>query len=317
MKILISILLVVFTISSTVYAQLFKYNKEYTSDFDLNDENIKNMPNYDTRTYRFEFPDGTTGYGTKTEFDRIMKENYTFGFIEVGGEYFFKNTDGTYKTGWYQEGNNWYYFDNLTFALVRNELREIDGKIYYFNENGVMETNRVITINGTNIYIDNNGYCSQTKPDNFVTKEEMREQFISDDNNFKNARIVGNADGVTHITVSSSGQLYIAYPTMYLSDGDIFTEFGVNMEKYITSQMPNQCVEVYNIIEGGDSVTLSPITINDYKIADVTDGVIYYTGVSPIVKIYAHGFKQEPFNVTFNFAYVIKTSAITSNYSIS
>ena len=316
MKRFILVLVAIILFSGTVYAQLYKYRKEYNSNFDVTDEYIRNMHNYDTRTFRFEFPDGTTGYGTQTEFDRIMKEKYTFGFIEIGGEYFYKNTDGTYKTGWHQDGNDWYYFDEMTFALVRNGLKEINGKIYYFNDNGIMETNRVITVNGIDIYIDENGYCSQNRPDGFITKEEIRDQFVSNDNNFVNARIVGNADGVTHITVSSIGQLYIAYPTMYLSNGQVFNEFGENMERYITSQMPTICVEVNNKLKENNNDPYTPFTIKNYEITNVQDGVIYFKGESPILTVNRQERKQSSFNIIFNFAYVIKTGIINTNYKI-
>ena len=291
--------------------------KQYNSNFEITDEFIRNMPDLDTRTYRFEFPDGTTGYGTKTEFDRIMKEKYTFGFIKIGDKWFYKNTDGTFKSGWYKsEANKWYYFDPIDFAAEVNSIKEIDGNTYYFNNEGVMETSKKITVNGIDIFINEDGTCLLNQPDNFVTKEEIRDQFISNDDNYTNARIVGNADGVTHITVSSIGQLYIAYPTLYLSTGEVFNEFGENMERYITSQMPTICVEVNNKLKENNNDPYTPFTIKNYEITNVQDGVIYFKAESPILTINRQERKQRNFNIIFNFAYVIKTGIINTNYKI-
>lgn len=44
------------------------------------------------------------------------------------------------KTGWIQEGTNWYWIDSNTFARVDNSWRQVNEKWYYLGTDGVMQT---------------------------------------------------------------------------------------------------------------------------------------------------------------------------------
>lgn len=46
--------------------------------------------------------------------------------------------NGAFVSGWLGENSNWKYFDPATNYLVRNQARVIDGKEYYFYEDGSM-----------------------------------------------------------------------------------------------------------------------------------------------------------------------------------
>lgn len=46
--------------------------------------------------------------------------------------------NGAFASGWQGSGSSWRYFDPATNYLVRNQARVIDGKEYYFRENGEM-----------------------------------------------------------------------------------------------------------------------------------------------------------------------------------
>ncbi|MDB2155673.1 hypothetical protein [Clostridium butyricum] len=46
--------------------------------------------------------------------------------------------NGAFVSGWLGENRNWKYFDPATNYLVRNQARVIDGKEYYFREDGRM-----------------------------------------------------------------------------------------------------------------------------------------------------------------------------------
>lgn len=46
--------------------------------------------------------------------------------------------NGAFVSGWLGSGSDWSYFDPATNYLVRNQARVIDGKEYYFRENGDM-----------------------------------------------------------------------------------------------------------------------------------------------------------------------------------
>ena len=50
-------------------------------------------------------------------------------------------------------------FGEITYALVRNGLKNIDGIVYYFNEYVQMESNKIFNISGYNVAIDENGSC--------------------------------------------------------------------------------------------------------------------------------------------------------------
>lgn len=45
---------------------------------------------------------------------------------------------GAFVSGWLGENRNWKYFDPATNYLVRNQARVIDGREYYFREDGRM-----------------------------------------------------------------------------------------------------------------------------------------------------------------------------------
>ena len=111
-------------------------SKKYSSNFDVNDDFIRNMRDIRTRQFR------------------------VIGAINVNGKIYYKNDDGTYHRGWKEELGSWYYFDPETLALVCSALKDIDGKVYYFNEYGQMVTNSIIEIAGIKIAIDNNGWCT-------------------------------------------------------------------------------------------------------------------------------------------------------------
>lgn len=78
----------------------------------------------------------------------------------LNGKVYYKNNDGSFHRGWKEEGGDWYYFDPTDLALVTTALKDIDGKVYYFNDYGQMMANAVINIAGYKINIDGNGWCS-------------------------------------------------------------------------------------------------------------------------------------------------------------
>lgn len=57
--------------------------------------------------------------------------------VSIDGEVRYFDADGTIRTGWYtNEENNRYYYDEE--GNKEYGLQDIDGDIYYFNENGIM-----------------------------------------------------------------------------------------------------------------------------------------------------------------------------------
>ena len=113
-----------------------KSRGNYNSNFEINDNFIRNMKDIRTRQYR------------------------VIGAITVNGKIYYKNNDGSFHTGWKEELGKWYYFDHVTLVLVMYELRDINGKVYYLKPNGVMACDETFTISGIKIHADKDGGCS-------------------------------------------------------------------------------------------------------------------------------------------------------------
>lgn len=70
-----------------------------------------------------------------------VRVNYR-GWVVINGNWCYFNDDYTCAYGWFKDGGNWYYQDNLeigddyTTGIVTG-YHLIDGEIYYFNANGV------------------------------------------------------------------------------------------------------------------------------------------------------------------------------------
>jgi len=60
-----------------------------------------------------------------------------FFFIYYNGNWYYTN-GVAYKTGWVYKYNNYYYFDKKSGKMLVNCTVEIDGKMYTFNDQGVM-----------------------------------------------------------------------------------------------------------------------------------------------------------------------------------
>lgn len=118
------------------YKPSYKSNNKYKSNFNVDENFIRNMKDISTRQYK------------------------VYGAIVVNNKVYYKNADGSFHSGWKEELGKWYYFDPTTFALVMNELRDINGIVYYFKKNGVMACNETFLISGISLYADKNGSCS-------------------------------------------------------------------------------------------------------------------------------------------------------------
>ena len=79
--------------------------------------------------------------------------------IATGDKIYFRYKDGTFYKGWLKVGKNWYYFDLTDLTLVINSLKDIDDKVYYFNNYGQMASNTILEIANCKIQVDSNGAC--------------------------------------------------------------------------------------------------------------------------------------------------------------
>lgn len=71
-------------------------------------------------------------------------------WVQVGGNWKIKNTDGSYITGWYRMNNYWYYMDRAGDRL--NGWQNIDKTWYFLKSDGKMATGWQL-INGTWYYL--------------------------------------------------------------------------------------------------------------------------------------------------------------------
>ena len=80
------------------------------------------------------------GWSTGTKGDSYYKNGVKVkGWQDIGGERYYFDTKGIMQTGWFKDGENWYYLDTETGAMKTGWLK--DGKQwYYLDENGVMQT---------------------------------------------------------------------------------------------------------------------------------------------------------------------------------
>ena len=64
-----------------------------------------------------------------------------FGWSEKDGSWYYYSKDGLHK-GWLSEQGSWYYLDPET-GVMQTGFLTIDGKTYYLNDDGRMETGSI------------------------------------------------------------------------------------------------------------------------------------------------------------------------------
>lgn len=72
------------------------------------------------------------------------------GWEKVGDYWYYFGNDGRMKTGWIQYFDKWYYCEASSGKMVSQEVRQVDGKWYYFNAKGEM-------LNRATVYVDESG----------------------------------------------------------------------------------------------------------------------------------------------------------------
>lgn len=113
----------------------------------------------------------------KIEENSIVKDyyfnengNFTTGFkyidskVQSGNSYFF-NSESVMLRGWIESNNSYFYArendeggDKPYGSIVKNEVKEIDGKLYYFDINGRIVKNNWVFKDNNWYYCDSDGY---------------------------------------------------------------------------------------------------------------------------------------------------------------
>lgn len=82
------------------------------------------------------------------------------GFNNFKGTYYYFGNDGAMRTGWVKYNDRWYYFDPVSGTAVKG-FQELDGKWYYFAEDDFygpyMKTNNRVYLDGKIYGFDENG----------------------------------------------------------------------------------------------------------------------------------------------------------------
>ncbi|MCQ2609752.1 MAG: hypothetical protein MJ151_03050 [Lachnospiraceae bacterium] len=143
---------------SGYYGDLFPEEVEGDNDYDISSNGGYAHKSFD-RQVIVDRSDVSKSFSYSSGSPTFVFTQPRYGAVTIGDNIYYKNPDGTYKTGWYQESGKWYYFDSNSCALVRNQLVEFNGKVYYLQEDYTMATSRLININGVLIKIDENGCC--------------------------------------------------------------------------------------------------------------------------------------------------------------
>ena len=124
-----------------------------------NNSNSKNGTNYNSKYLITDYINNYKGNATSNE-TRVISAGLAGDIIQTGDKIYFRHKSGTFHKGWLGLANNkWYYFDPSSLELVKNELKEIDGYVYYFDQYGVMMTNATVEIGWSRVKIDDKGRC--------------------------------------------------------------------------------------------------------------------------------------------------------------
>ncbi|RII36666.1 N-acetylmuramoyl-L-alanine amidase family protein [Clostridium chromiireducens] len=77
--------------------------------------------------------------------------NMATGWLLNNGNWYYLDQSGARQSGWYLINNQWYYFDTQG-VMKTGWIRDMDGKYYYLQENGVMARDSMI--NGYKLGVD-------------------------------------------------------------------------------------------------------------------------------------------------------------------
>lgn len=115
---------------------------------------------------------------------------YKFSSGSVAGRTYYFGSDSSVQLGWQQKDGSWYYFANhmqtgwLTLDGKKYYLStstgarctgivSIDSKLYYFDENGVMQTGTTVTYQGRKYIIASDGVCTLVPDSTDTVSEKM------------------------------------------------------------------------------------------------------------------------------------------------
>ena len=107
----------------------------------------------------------------KKKYYATNEEGIYTGVRDIDGQTYLFSLKGVLQKGWCSYKDNTYYCTRKTGAIAKG-LGSIGGTLYYFDEFGIMQKNRVITVNDISYSINSSGICTKIAS-NSSTPEDM------------------------------------------------------------------------------------------------------------------------------------------------
>lgn len=77
---------------------------------------------------------------SKDEATRTPKQYASAGWVKRYGDWYYRNSNGSYRTGWQKISGKWYYFDPDGYYMYSDGVYRIKSSRYNFTESGAMTT---------------------------------------------------------------------------------------------------------------------------------------------------------------------------------
>lgn len=275
----------------------------------------------DGNLYAFDWDGRLYTVGGEQEVE-YYDEGYGYGYVEV---YITDGSGVLYRNRWrerkiespYEIG--WVYYDE-NGALVENEIKEINGKLYAFDDFGVMETDTILARYDEGIYIvDGSGVATKMKPNTWYQDKASDDWYRTDGDGYPqediaqiNGRYYGFYNGRMATETYYYGSINGNY-AFYLFDaeGELVTAKGwvkVAGEWYYV-QADGSLMSGW-LEEGGVKYNLWPEMRYDCLFTDYETGVIWYAngkGYCTEVDV------KEGFNVLFGEMFYVEGGNLVKN----
>lgn len=120
------------------------------------------------------------------DMDREVLDFVSSSWQLINDRWYYFDSEGWMQTGWFQEGNDWYYLDDVNGHMITNEWRLSGGYWYYLGSDGKMLKDCVTPdgyrVNEDGVWIEEN----EQKTENWQWVQEGGYWYYRDLNSGKN-----------------------------------------------------------------------------------------------------------------------------------
>ncbi|MEC1970592.1 NlpC/P60 family protein, partial [Bacillus cereus] len=200
-------------------------------------------------------------------------------------KWYYLDAEGVMKTGWYQDGEKWFYLDPSAEGAKKVGWAEVNGKWYYLDPttDGSMKTGWV-QVNGQWYYLDGN------KGGMMVTGQvdiDGKTYVFADDGQLK-SEVASKADKIITEAKKHIGKPYVwgaTGPNSFDCSGFVYYAFNhagypmsrttaqglYDKSQKITNPQPGDLVFLHSTYPGGPYITHVGIHIGDGKMIQAGD----------------------------------------------